>query len=102
MLIFCADVFLGDAQRGFHLQLHGKAVGIPAGFAFHQVSLHGFVAAENILDGTGNHMVNAGHAVGRGGPFIEHVEWFALADLQTLFKGFLFVPYTEYLPVDGR
>ena len=73
MLIFCADIFLGDSQGSFHFQFHGKAMGIPAGLAFHQETLHGFVTAENILDGAGNHMVNAGHAVGRRRTFIKHV-----------------------------
>ena len=45
-------------------ELDGQTVGIPTGFAFYLKALHGFVAAENILDGPGHHMMDSRNAVG--------------------------------------
>ena len=72
VVVFDADgftyVFFGQVQLFFHLQFNGQAMGIPAGLAQHPKSLHGFVAAYGIFDGTRHNMVYAGHAVGRWRP----------------------------------
>ncbi|MPM33921.1 hypothetical protein SDC9_80502 [bioreactor metagenome] len=39
-----------ETELFFHFDLHGQAVGIPAGFAEHVVTLHGLVARDDILD----------------------------------------------------
>ena len=66
-----ANVLLGDAQCLFDAKLHRKTVGIPAGFALHALSFERAVAAKNVLEGAGHHVVNAGLAVGRRGAFKE-------------------------------
>ena len=78
-------------QVVFHCQLDGQSVGIPAGFTVDQIPLLGFKAAENILDGTGHHMVNARFAVGRWRPFIKDKRGFTLPGIQRFLKDpFLF------------
>ncbi len=63
----------GEPQALLHLQLHGQAVGVPAPFAQDVVALHGLVAGEHVLEGPGQHMVDAGAAVGCGRPLEEDV-----------------------------
>ena len=46
---------------------------IPAGFALDQEPLLGFVTAENILDGSGYHMVDTRLAIGRRRTFVEDI-----------------------------
>ena len=58
------DVFLGDAEFLLHSNLHGKSVCVPSGLAFHLKALHGLVAVEGVLDGTGQNMMDAGMSVG--------------------------------------
>ena len=59
-----SDVLLGDTECLLHSEFYGKAMGIPAGLASYQESLHCLVTAEGVLDGTGHYVVDAGHAVG--------------------------------------
>ena len=99
---FYTDVFLANTQAFFYLQFNGKAVGIPAGFAFHTVSLQGFVAAENILDGAGHHVVNAGHAVGAGRTFKKGERLVGRTVLDAFFKNAVFFPEFEYFGLNGR
>ncbi len=95
------DIFLGDAQGFFNGNLDGQSVGVPAGFAVHQETLHGFVTAENILDGTGHNMVNAGSSVGRGRSFVKNVGTALFADFQTLLKHIFFFPPVQHFLADG-
>jgi hypothetical protein len=66
------DVLLGDAELLLHAQLDGQAVGVPPGLAVHAVPFLGLVAAEDVLDGAGHHVVDAGQAIGAGRPLVEH------------------------------
>ena len=66
------DILLRDAQCLLHAQFHRQSVGVPSGLPLYLISLHGLVAAEDVLDGAGHHVVDARHTVGRGRPFIEH------------------------------
>ena len=49
-----------------------QAVRIPSGLARYEIPLHRAVAAEEILDRTREHMVNAWAAIGGGRPLVEH------------------------------
>ena len=59
-----AYILLGYAEVFLHSKFYGQTVGVPAGFALDLEALHGLVTAENVLDGTCKHMVDAGTAVG--------------------------------------
>ena len=83
---FGADIGLGDAQLLFHTQFHRESVGVPAGAAVHLVAGLGLVPADGILDGTGHHMVDARHAVGRRRAFEKDERRGPFADLQRLLK----------------
>jgi len=61
---FCPDILLGNVLGALNGQFHGQTMGIPARFPLHQVSLLCFIPAEDILDGTGHHMVNTGFSIG--------------------------------------
>src|SRR5690554_7278608 len=54
------------------LPIYRQAVGIPTGLALDLVTFHGLEAADRILEGPGNNMVDARTAVGGGGTFIKH------------------------------
>ena len=43
---------------------YGEAMGVPPCFSAHLETFHGLVAIEGVLDGTSQHVVNAGMAVG--------------------------------------
>ncbi len=58
-----------EAELLFDLDLDRQAVGIPAGLAFDAVALHGAQAADGVLDGAGDDMVNAGPSIGGRGAF---------------------------------
>ena len=66
------DVFFGDTQSLFNPKLNGQPVSIPPSFTLHMKSLHGFVPAEYIFNGTGHHMVNTRHTVGRRRTFVKY------------------------------
>ena len=74
------DVALaGETQFLLDAQLHGQAVGVPAALAEHLVALHGLVAAHYVLEDAGQHVMDAGAAVGRGRAIVEHEARRALA-----------------------
>ncbi len=60
-----------DPELLFDLDLDRQPMRVPAGPAGHVGAVHGAEAAEQVLVDAGPHMVQAGHAVGRGGPFVE-------------------------------
>ena len=60
-------------QRFFHLNLHREAMRIPSTFPVHTKPFHRMIAAEDILDRTGHHMMDAGASVGRRRAFVEGV-----------------------------
>ena len=49
---FVPDIFLGDAEFFFHAEFDRQAMGIPTALAVHLESLHGFITANHILQGT--------------------------------------------------
>ena len=99
---FLADILLGDAQGLLHTQFHGQAVGVPTGLAQHLVAPHRLVAAEDVLDRPGHHVVDAGHAVSAGGTLIEHKRRRSLALADTAAKHILLVPLLQDFLVDIR
>ena len=46
-------------------------MGVPSGLAVYLETLHGLVAAEEVFDGAGHHVVDAGHTVCRRGTFVK-------------------------------
>ena len=81
-----------QTQQFLHLQLHGQAVGIPAGLAGHLIALHGPVTGDHILDNAGLHMADMGLAVGSGRAVVEHISRAILAVFDTFFKDVAFFP----------
>ncbi len=66
--IFCFGV---EPELFFDLDLDRQTVRIPAPFAVDPEPLHLLVAADQIFDGAGDDMVNAGAAVGGRRAFVE-------------------------------
>ena len=97
---FCSDIFLGDTLCAFNGQLNGQTVGVPACFALHKVTLLGFVAAENVFDGSGHHMMDTRNPVGRRGPFIKDKGRLAFACFNRFFEDALLFPERINLLVD--
>ena len=79
-------------QKLFHLQLHGKTVGIPACFPWNHTSLHGPVSGDHILDNPCEHMADMGLAVGCGRAIIEHICGMAFSAFDALLKDVLVLP----------
>ncbi len=89
---FFSDVFLGNVQRFFHAQFHRQTVGVPAGFTMYAEAFHGFVAAENILNCAGHHVVDSRHSVGRWRSFVKHKCRVPFARRNTFMKRVVFFP----------
>ena len=96
------DIFFGDAERLFNTQFHRKPVRVPSGFALHLEALHGFVAAENILNGARHYMVNTRHAIGRGRSFEKHERRTTFTFCHTLGENLVFVPFLQHFLVYFR
>ena len=64
----------GQAQFLFDLQFHGQAVGVPATLADYPATFHRAVAGNDVLENAGQHVVNAGTAIGGGRPLVHHEE----------------------------
>ena len=86
-----------DAQGLFDLQLHGQAVGVPAGLAEDLVALHGLVARDQVLDGARLHVADVGPAVGRGRAVEEREDRRALALGERLFHDAVRAPELQDL-----
>ena len=86
-----------DAQGLFDLQLHGQAVGVPAGLARDLEALHGLIARDQILDGARLHMADVGAAVGRGRAVEEREHRRALALGRGLFHDAVRAPELQDL-----
>ena len=67
-----ADVLLGDAEGLLHPEFHRQSVGVPTGLALDPLALQCLVTAEDVLQRTGHHVVDARLAIGRGWTFEEH------------------------------
>ena len=96
-----ADVLLGDAQFFFHGDFHRQSVGIPSGFSGYIIAFLRFVAAENIFNGPGHHVVNAGHSVGGWGAFIELERLMTAVLFKAAMEHIVFVPRLSHLFGDG-
>ena len=76
-------------------------MGIPASFAFYLKPLHGFVATNKVFQGSGDNVVNPGHAVGAGWTLIKHKMGLPFPEGYTFFKSFLFFPGSQHFLLDG-
>ena len=92
-----ADVLLGDAEFLLDAQLHGQSVGVPSGLAVHEVSLLRLVAADDVLDRAGHDVVDAGHAVCRGGTLVEYERGMALTGRDAFVERVACVPFAEHV-----
>ena len=92
-----ADVFLGDAELLLDAQFHGQSVSVPSGLAVHEVALLRLVAAEYVLDRAGHDVVDAGHAVCRGGTLVEYERGMALAGRDAFVERVACVPFAEHV-----
>ncbi len=98
---FFADVFFRDAQFFFYGQLYGQAVGIPAGFALYAFAFHAVIATEDVFDGPGHDVVNAGFSVGGGGAFVKDKRAIFGSLFDAFFEDIVFLPKGQHLPVYG-
>ena len=96
------DIFLGYAQVFFNADLNGKAMCIPTGFTVHIKTLHGFISAENILDGPCHNMVNSRNTIGRRWPFIENERSVTFGHFKGLLKDAMLLPVGTDLVSDLR
>ena len=87
-----ADIFFGDTQRLFYAQFNRQSMGIPAALAVYLKTLHGFVAAYQIFDGTRNDVMDTRHSIGAWGPFVKHKCGFAFPVGNAFFEYLLSVP----------
>ena len=94
------DVLFGDAEVLLDAQLYGKAVGVPSGLAIHKVSLLRLVAAEDVLDGAGHHVVDARLAVSRRGAVVENIRRMTFRQLLSFLESLVFLPETTDFLVD--
>ena len=97
-----ANVFFGDAKGLLDPELHGQTVGVPTGFAFDPLALERAVTAEQILQGAGHHVVNAGLAIGRGRALEEDEAAALRAGVHTALEHVALLPLLHHLIGDGR
>jgi len=90
--VFDDLVLAVQAEALFYFNLHRQAVGIPAGLAFNPEALHGAQAADRILDGAGDDMMDAGPAVGGRGAFEKDKGIVFVALRDAALKNPLFLP----------
>lgn len=62
----------------------------------------GLVAADDVLDRAGHHMVDARHAVGRGRSLVKHERRMPFAGRDAFAERIDGVPPLQHLAVDGR
>ena len=103
---FCQKEMYGDkadvAETGvglgfFSPEFYRKAMSVPAGFSFYLIAFLGFVAAENILNGTCHDMMYARKAIGRGRAFIKYKGGASFPGINTLFEDVIGFPVIEDL-----
>ena len=97
-----ADIFFGYTQCLLNSQLYRQSVRIPSGLTVDKISFHGLITAENILNRTGNHMVNTGHTVCRRRTFIKYKRGMSFADFKTLMEDVAILPFLQHLFIDVR
>ena len=74
-------------------------MGVPSSLAMNLEALHRLIAVEGVLDGTGQHMVNARMAICRGRSLIENKLRTSLTLLDALQEHILCIPLVQYLLV---
>jgi len=99
---FRPDILLRDAELLLDAQLDGQSVRIPSGFAMDQKAPLGLVAADDVLDRAGHHMVDTRHAVGRGRSLVKHERRMPFAGRDAFAERIDGVPPLQHLAVDGR
>ena len=97
-----ADVLFRDAELLLHAQFDRQAVGIPSRLPADEIALLGFVAADSILDGTREDVVDAGESVGRRRPFVEDESRCSFAFGDAASERVLSVPHFEDFPAQLR
>ncbi len=96
MEIFLPDVLLGDAEFLLDAQLDGQSVGVPSRLAVHEIALLRLVAADDVLDRAGHDVMDARHAVGRGGTFVKYECGVSLAGVDAFVECVAGVPFAEH------
>ncbi len=94
--VFLDGCLAVQPQFLLHLYLHRQPMRIPARLALHLEPAHGLVAAYQILDGAGDHVMNPRLSVGRRWAFIEHEVRSILSDPDALVKDVIRLPELEY------
>ena len=74
---------------------------IPAGLTLHLVTLHRLIATNNILQRTGNDMVNTRHSVRAWGSLIKYERRFPVPLGYALFKNLVLLPSLQYILLYG-
>ena len=97
-----SNVLLGDAEGFFYPELDGKPVGVPAGFAFHPLSLQGAIATKQVFEGPGHDVVNPGLAIGRRRTLEKHETAALRAGVHTALEHIALLPLLHHLIGDGR
>src|SRR5205085_3274285 len=86
-----------DAERLLDLDLHGQAVRVPARDAGHALPEHRVVAADQVLDGAGEHVMDARPPIGRGRSLVKHERRAVPGGFLRLLKQALVLPGREQL-----
>src|SRR5205814_3831737 len=95
------DVLLpAELELLLDLDLHRQAVGVPAGDACDLLALHRVIAADEILDGAGEDVMDARAAVRGGWALVEHERLPALAGVERPLEQALGLPLLEHLPLE--
>src|ERR1043166_1159751 len=89
-----------DAELLLELDLDRKPMGVPSRFARHAESLHRPMAAKQVLDRSGEHVVDARLAVRRRRTLKEHERRRAGARVERLAEEILLLPSREQLALD--
>ncbi len=90
-----------DAQLLLDLDFDGQAVGVPTCLAENAAAAHGLVAADGVLEGAGQDMVDAGEAVGGGRTLVEDEGLPLGPSLQGGGQQVVLLPALEDLPFDA-
>src|SRR5690606_1431079 len=90
------DIFLGNSKFLLHTEFDREAMRIPTSLALDLESLHRLVAANEILQRTRDHVVNAGHAVCAGRTLIKYERLLAFAQSDALLKTLVLRPFLQH------
>ena len=91
-----------QTQLLLDFELHGQAVGVPAGLAQHIFALHGLIARDQILDGAGFDVADVGLAVGRRRAVKEGEGVLTLAQVDALFEDLFLFPELQNFLLAGE